>query len=136
MADTANSPATAAPAADTPDKQLRQRVDRLLAQPAATSSGQLSLGKRKLAYTTAVEFMPVSAEGLEGVQNEPQGAVMTTAYLAKDADPAQRPVCFTFNGGPGSCSIWLQFGAVGPKRITTPADGSMPAPPYALQDNP
>ena len=42
---------------------------------------------------------------------------------------------FTFNGGPGSASVWLHLGAVGPKRVKMNADGTMPAPPYELVDN-
>jgi carboxypeptidase C (cathepsin A) len=45
-------------------------------------------------------------------------------------------VCFAFNGGPGSSSIWLQLGALGPKRVRISEDGSMPPPPYAVEDNP
>jgi hypothetical protein len=45
-------------------------------------------------------------------------------------------VCFAFNGGPGSASIWLQLGALGPKRLVVPDDGGMPAAPYVVQDNP
>ena len=127
---------TSTTAADTPDKKLRAQVDALLARPAAESAGHITLGKRKLDYKTSVAFMPVSAEGLAAATGEVQGAVMTTAYLLKGADAAKRPVCFAFNGGPGSASLWLQFGALGPKRIVTPDDGSMPLPPYTLVDNP
>jgi carboxypeptidase C (cathepsin A) len=45
-------------------------------------------------------------------------------------------VCFAFNGGPGSSSVWLHLGALGPKRVVVPDDGSAPAPPYAVADNP
>ena len=62
--------------------------------------------------------------------------MLATAYLLKGADAAPRPVCFAFNGGPGSASIWLHLGALGPKRVVVPDDGSMPLPPYAVADNP
>jgi carboxypeptidase C (cathepsin A) len=45
-------------------------------------------------------------------------------------------VCFAFNGGPGSASIWLHLGALGPKRIVVPDDGTHAAPPYQAVDNP
>jgi len=45
-------------------------------------------------------------------------------------------VCFAFNGGPGSSSVWLHLGALGPKRVVVPDDGSAPRPPYAVADNP
>ena len=42
---------------------------------------------------------------------------------------------FSFNGGPGSSSVWLHLGALGPKRVKMRADGAMPSPPYRLVDN-
>ena len=44
-------------------------------------------------------------------------------------------MCFVFNGGPGSASIWLHLGALGPKRVVIREDGSMPPPPYTVTDN-
>ena len=61
---------------------------------------------------------------------------MATSYVLKGADPSTRPVCFAFNGGPGSASIWLHLGALGPKHVVTPNDASMPTAPYAVADNP
>jgi carboxypeptidase C (cathepsin A) len=60
---------------------------------------------------------------------------MATHYVLQGADSARRPVCFAFNGGPGSASIWLHLGALGPKRVVVPDDGSMPAAPYGVADN-
>jgi len=61
--------------------------------------------------------------------------VFTTSYFLDDADPLTRPVCFVFNGGPGSASIWLHLGALGPKRVVIREDGTMPPPPYRVTDN-
>jgi carboxypeptidase C (cathepsin A) len=52
------------------------------------------------------------------------------------ADVATRPVTFTFNGGPGSSSVWLHMGAFGPRRVVLPDDASPPVPPYTLAANP
>jgi carboxypeptidase C (cathepsin A) len=118
------------------DQRARERVDKLLAQSAALSQGSIVIGERSFPYAVEVAFMPVVAEGLEGATGEPQAAVMTTAYRLEGADAAARPVCFAFNGGPGSASIWLHLGALGPKRIVVPDDGSPLRTPYAVQDNP
>ena len=123
-ATTATSPATA-PDADAA-KRLKEQVDKLLARPAAESSALIKLGGRELDYRVSAAFMPVMPTGLTGAAGEPEAAVMTTAYLLQGADAKTRPVCFAFNGGPGSASIWLQFGALGPKRVVVPDDGSMP----------
>ena len=47
----------------------------------------------------------------------------------------QRPVTFCFNGGPGSSSVWLHLGALGPRRVKMNADGTLPPPPFGLVDN-
>lgn len=63
--------------------------------------------------------------------------VFFIAYIKESDKPAaERPLMFVFNGGPGSPSIWLHLGAVGPKRAPMLPDGNLPAPPYTLQDNP
>src|SRR5208337_4373756 len=50
-------------------------------------------------------------------------------------DLAARPVTFCFNGGPGSSSVWLHLGALGPRRVQMNEDGTLPAPPFGLVDN-
>jgi carboxypeptidase C (cathepsin A) len=42
---------------------------------------------------------------------------------------------FSFNGGPGSASVWLHMGALGPRRVEMKENGEMPAPPFRLVDN-
>lgn len=53
-----------------------------------------------------------------------------------ESDVARRPLTFCFNGGPGSSSVWLHLGMVGPRRIRFPDDASVLRPPYALEANP
>ncbi|MBI5717466.1 MAG: peptidase S10 [Burkholderiales bacterium] len=134
------SDAPAAAAAAAPDaeaaKRLKEHVEKLLARPAAESSGAVQIGTHRLDYTVSAAFLPVGADGIAGAGGEPQAAVLATAYLLKGAAAAERPVCFAFNGGPGSASIWLHLGALGPKRVVVPDDGSMPLPPYGVEDNP
>ena len=47
----------------------------------------------------------------------------------------QRPITFCFNGGPGSSSVWLHLGALGPRRVKMNDDGTLPKPPFGLVDN-
>ena len=135
---TAPSPTEGAAASSRPDAAQRQReqVDKLLAMPAAISSGTARLASGDLPYETHAAFLPVLAGALDGPRGEPEAAILATAYLLKGAQPAQRPVCFAFNGGPGSASVWLHLGALGPQRVVVPDDGTMPVAPYAVQDNP
>jgi carboxypeptidase C (cathepsin A) len=113
------------------DKAMKTRVEARLARPAARSTGTLETRVRRIAYRTEAAFMPVG-----GKNGEPDAAVLTTAYIEEGVEPGRRGVCFAFNGGPGSASVWLQFGALGPKRVVVPDDASVGRPPYAAVDNP
>ena len=66
----------------------------------------------------------------------PDAEIFHVAYTLKGADAAKRPVTFVFNGGPGAASIYLHLSAIGPKTIRTAGDGSFPAAPARLEDNP
>lgn len=64
-----------------------------------------------------------------------EAQIFFMAYTLDGAEPGDRPLMFSFNGGPGSPSIWLHLGALGPKRIPMKNDGEQPEPPYALIEN-
>ena len=126
-------------AADDSSKKKREteQVEKRLAQAPVSSTGQVTLADgRRLDYRTVCEFLPVAQGGIGAERGDPQAAIFTTAYLLNGQDAASRPLCFAFNGGPGSSSVWLHLGALGPKRVVVPDDGTMPAPPYAVSDNP
>ncbi|HRC85076.1 MAG TPA: peptidase S10 [Thermoanaerobaculia bacterium] len=98
-----------------------------------TSEHRLESGDLDLRYTaTAEEIFLKDAAG------KPTASFFTISYTkAGVARPEDRPVTFVFNGGPGSSSIWLHFGLVGPRIIDLPSDASDPGPPpYKLRDNP
>ena len=61
--------------------------------------------------------------------------VFLTAYTADSENPAARPVTFAFNGGPGSSSVWLHLGLLGPRRVLSGDVGALAPPPYGLADN-
>jgi carboxypeptidase C (cathepsin A) len=131
-----SEPETPKPDAEA-DKRARERVDKLLARAAVLGSGQVRLASgRQIDYGVRAAFVPVTAGGFGADAGEPQAAVFTVAYTAPGATSAPRPVCFAFNGGPGSSSIWLHLGALGPKRVAVNDDGTMPPPPYRVVDNP
>lgn len=66
----------------------------------------------------------------------PRAEVAVTTYTLNDADPATRPVTFVFNGGPGSSSLWLHLGVLGPRVVDAGEPDRPTPPPYALLDNP
>jgi carboxypeptidase C (cathepsin A) len=66
----------------------------------------------------------------------PKASIFYIAYSRDGVqDLGRRPITFTFNGGPGSSSVWLHLGAFGPRRVVMDDEGMAPAPPYRLTDN-
>jgi carboxypeptidase C (cathepsin A) len=65
-----------------------------------------------------------------------KGSLFYVAYQLKDEELSQRPITFVFNGGPGSSSVWLHMGALGPKRIRLTDDGRTLPPPVKYGENP
>lgn len=116
-------------------KRQKERVEKLLSLDSWKSKGSIKLGGKALKYKAIAAFIPVAAGGLDEKRGEPEAAIFTISYLLEDAEPTERPVCFVFNGGPGSSSVWLHLGALGPKRVVVDDDGKMPAPPYKVVDN-
>ncbi len=89
-------------------------------------------GATHFSYTVTTGMMPILSE-----TGEKEADVFFMAYTRDDvADRAQRPLMFSFNGGPGSASVWLHLGALGPQRVKMLDDGNLPAPPYRLTENP
>ncbi len=71
------------------------------------------------------------------VSGDVVGDFFSFSYIRDDIASAPRPVLFVFNGGPGSASLWLQMGIVGPKRVVL-SDWVNPSvvPPFKIEDNP
>ena len=72
-------------------------------------------------------------------KDQPDASIFSFSYIKQgETDPTQRPVMFVFNGGPGSASLWLHMGVIGPKLVDvatdTPDDDG--APPYPIINNP
>ncbi len=73
---------------------------------------------------------------LKDDKDKPRANIFFVAYTkADEPDAAKRPLMFSFNGGPGSASIWLHMGALGPKRVVMTDKGESLPPPYKWQDN-
>jgi carboxypeptidase C (cathepsin A) len=70
-------------------------------------------------------------------EKKKQANVFYIAYTRTDVSgDGRRPLMFSFNGGPGSSSVWLHIGALGPKRVQMPDDLTHPQPPYSITSNP
>ena len=147
---TAAKPATPA----TPDKTAEA------APPAdSTTQGSINVGGQQIAYTAIAGTITVGSTdaqdaelgmdgkpqpGSETALNAPASAKDATpvarmfyvAYFKKDAKAEDRPITFFYNGGPGSSTVWLHMGSLGPKHVMTTGDTHLPAAPYTMVDNP
>ena len=69
-------------------------------------------------------------------RDEPIASMFFTAYFAEGCDPAERPITFVFNGGPGASSVYLHLGLVGPRCVSFTEHGDVLPPPTRIVDNP
>ena len=99
-------------------------------EPPVVTHHEIHVGGRVLRYTATTGYMPIRNE--EGTEIEAN--IFFMAYTLDNPAP-KRPLMFSFNGGPGSASIWLHLGAIGPRRVKMLPDGGMPQPPFELVDN-
>ncbi|MGM1063542.1 S10 family peptidase [Saccharothrix sp. Mg75] len=103
-----------------------------------TTQHSITVKRRKLNYTTTTGRVVLRQEVLTDGKfdgHQPKAEVFVTAYTLDGADPARRPVTFAFNGGPGSSSVWLHLGLLGPRRVVSGDVGDLAPPPYDLVDN-
>ncbi|HSI96887.1 MAG TPA: hypothetical protein VK926_00865 [Gaiellaceae bacterium] len=94
------------------------------AQTTATWTG----GDGSIDYTVTAKWIVLRKK------EKPAAEIFSVSYVAAGDDGA-RPVTFVFNGGPGASSAYLHMGAVGPKRVDFPSDGSLPEMPPRLVEN-
>jgi len=104
----------------------------------------VKIGGKEIPYTVTTGTIVLKEEaekkGDEAGASDgekPRATVFFIAYTRRDVkDLAKRPVTFSFNGGPGSSSVWLHLGVLGPRRVVMDEIGNLPPPPYRLADNP
>jgi carboxypeptidase C (cathepsin A) len=105
-----------------------------------TTRHKANIGGKTLAYTATCGTWVLSEEEVKEGEHKGQkqkSAMFFTAYTMDGVkDPAKRPLMFCFNGGPGSSSVWLHLGVIGPKRVAMDKNGDAGPPPYQLIDNP
>jgi carboxypeptidase C (cathepsin A) len=98
---------------------------------AVTTNHKLEVGKVKLSYSATAGTLVLRDE-----DGKATASIFYISYVRTDVPGGpKRPVTFTFNGGPGSSSVWLHLGAFAPKRVHLTDEGHAPPPPYKLVDN-
>src|SRR5271154_6652084 len=115
---------------DNKEKDKEEHFDMAEAAPVQTHH-QITVDGKLLKYTATAGRLPIK-RGDGRIEAE----MFYVAYTLDGQDAARRPLTFAFNGGPGSASIWLHMGALGPKRVVLQPNGFMPAAPYRLENNP
>jgi carboxypeptidase C (cathepsin A) len=91
----------------------------------------VTIAGRRVTYVAETAMLPLL---------KPDGTVRASVFyiaytMQGETNAAARPVTFCFNGGPGSSSVWLHLGALGPRRAKMNEDGTLPKPPFSLVDN-
>jgi len=111
-----------------PSKKTDEKKETYAIQPEAEPVvTEHALGSLK--YKATVGMLPI-----KDALGEIKAGIFYTAYTVESSEP--RPLTFSFNGGPGSSSVWLHLGALGPKRVRLGDEGQPVNAPYELIDNP
>jgi len=128
-------------------------------QSDSTTQGSIDVGGQHIAYTAIAGTITVGATDTQDAQLGPDGKPLPgsqlalsapkepadapplahmfyVAYFKKDTKAEDRPITFFYNGGPGSSTMWLHMGSLGPKYVETAGDTHLPGAPYKLTDNP
>jgi carboxypeptidase C (cathepsin A) len=112
------------------EKEKEEHFDMTEIPPVVTHH-QITVDGKALKYTATAGRLPIKrADG------KIEAEMFYVAYTLDGENAAKRALTFAFNGGPGSASIWLHMGALGPRRVVLQADGFMPPAPYRMEDNP
>lgn len=128
--DTSSKPAESSKPDSNEATDKEEHYDVSEASPVITHH-QISAGGKSLSYTATTGRLPIK-RGDGKIEAE----MFFVAYTVDGQDSGKRPLTFAFNGGPGSASVWLHMGALGPKRVVLESNGFMPAAPYRMEDNP
>ncbi len=108
-----------------------------------TTTGSLTITGMVTPYKAVAGYLPIIDNLGPDRYGKAKANIFSIAYTKTNADgealsadeTAMRPITFAFNGGPGSSSVWLHMGALGPVRIKFGTEGERPAPPFELVQN-
>ena len=96
------------------------------------------IGGKTVKYTVTAGTIVLKEEvnDKDAEVEKPRAQIFFVAYTRDGVrDKSKRPITFSFNGGPGSSSVWLHLGVLGPRRVVLTDEGKMPKPPFKLTDN-
>ncbi|MGA2536254.1 MAG: peptidase S10 [Terracidiphilus sp.] len=154
----ATKSATADKAGDKAADKAADKIAEKMPPQEVTTAGTVDVGGQHIAYNAVAGTLTVGATDVQDAQlgmdgkpqagselaasepkepkdAEPVARIFYVAYFKKDAKAEERPITFFYNGGPGSSTVWLHMGSLGPKHVVTDTDQHLPAAPYKLVDN-
>jgi carboxypeptidase C (cathepsin A)/subtilisin family serine protease len=99
--------------------------------PPVATRHQITINGNTLKYTAAAGRLPIKRG-----DGQAEALMFFVAYTLDGQNPSKRPLTFAFNGGPGSASLWLHMGALGPRKVVLQPDGFLPPAPYRIENNP
>ena len=126
--------------------------------PDSTTEGTVTVGGQVIAYRAVAGTITVGSTDNQDITLDDEGKLLPdsgmkpldkdkpdeqtatakifyVAYFKKDAAAEQRPVTFMYNGGPGSATMWLHMGSLGPRRVITPDTEHQEGAPYKIANN-
>jgi carboxypeptidase C (cathepsin A)/phosphatidylserine/phosphatidylglycerophosphate/cardiolipin synthase-like enzyme/V8-like Glu-specific endopeptidase/subtilisin family serine protease len=129
------------PIASLPDAESVQQDEEVLSDntdhfdmaeaPPVVTRHQITIDGTVLNYTATAGRLPI-----KNADGHIEAQIFFVAYTLDGQDPAKRPLTFAFNGGPGSASLWLHIGALGPRKVVLQPEGFLPPAPYRIENNP
>ena len=120
-----DSEAAQAKSADSPKTPEKEKEE-----PPSVTHHEMTVNGKLLKYTATAGTMPI-----KNAEEEVEARIFYVAYTLDGQEAGKRRLMFSFNGGPGSSSVWLHLGAIGPKRVVMPDDAKFAKPPFQLVDN-
>ncbi len=120
---------------DTEEKKSDENSNSEPEDNLSVTQHSVTINGKELNYTATTGTM-VLKEETDKEGEKPKASIFFVAYTLDDVeDTSKRPVTFSFNGGPGSSSVWLHLGVLGPRRVKPDENGNPPQPPYQLTNN-
>ncbi|HEY5911317.1 MAG TPA: peptidase S10 [Verrucomicrobiae bacterium] len=113
-------------AKDSPKEKAKEPEEKL-----SETKHTVTIGGVGISYTAKAGTILLRDE-----EDKPTASIFYIAYTRDEVkDLSARPITFSFNGGPGSSSVWMHLGMLGPRRVHLADDGGAVPPPYHLVDN-
>ena len=105
----------------------------------STTQHSVTISQQEIHYTVTAGTIVLKEEQEKDSKSDGEKAKASVFFVAYTldnvGDTAKRPITFSFNGGPGSSSVWLHLGVLGPRRVETDQQGNLLQPPYQLVEN-